>query len=377
METLANSRYCAKGDQCAEFPVLGAPTRLGQYNPEEICESCRTKLGELPPRVSEAAAVHAKPQFAESGLARALRTQREELLLQILKKRGPFWGAVRDMRERWGLQPATQLPPNPSTCAIWSQCGPEGVRNVPGSVVDERLFEDWNNDLNTLLCVWVPERFRRLDILPKPLDFVAACVLFDPPVPGLVEFNSALLPRATAIMGPTPGTLADKFRNEEESLQWMVLPPIRQIRDPRVDRDIEARHWIDVLMTVWELYIEPQELDFKQMLKTVYESENFRQRVDEWNRNKPADTGPRYFVEVDEFTTEDDVRVAFGMLSKAQEERPRQGRSARNRLVCAEAAELHDGHGWSYDRLAVRYGWDDPNRASKFIKDGRELLNTW
>ena len=154
----------------------------------------------------------------------------------------------------------------------------------------------------------------------------------------------------------------------------MVLPPIKQIRDPQEDRVDEARYWNDILTTVWELYVQPQGVSFEEMLLTVLKSENMRKKNEEWSSNKPPTRGPSYYIGIDEFTTDDDVRRAFRMLSAAQESRPRSGRPRRDRLTCVEAAVLHDSYDWTYEQLANRYDWNDETLASKYVEDGRAIL---
>ena len=82
----------------------------------------------------------------------------------------------------------------------------------------------------------------------------------------------------------------------------------------------------------------------------------------------------RRYIEVDEHTKEADVREAFKMLTEAHKTRPRTGRPPRDRLTCVEAAILHDHHNFTYQQLAERYGWDDETVASKYLKEGRDIL---
>jgi hypothetical protein len=76
---------------------------------------------------------------------------------------------------------------------------------------------------------------------------------------------------------------------------------------------------------------------------------------------------------VDEHTTQDDVRSALSMIAAARV-RPQQGRRQRDPLTAIECAVLHDSHGWTYQRLAERFGWDDVYLTSNYVRDGRDLL---
>jgi hypothetical protein len=244
----------------------------------------------------------------------------------------------------------------------------------------DQFLKEWHGALNTVIERLVPKGLRTERIQytsPRWQDFIAVCVLYQPPDTELVAFAKYAMPAAEIILSPSPGEgMLDKFKSGEEEPRPMVLPPIKQIRNPSEDRALEARHWAEILETVWELYIEPQGLDFEQMLLEACHSDNHRKRIDEWNNNKPQTEGVRYYIEIDQFTTEDDVRRAFRMLSAAQKERPRAGRPKRDRLTCVECAVLHDRHGWAYEQLAQRYGWKDSTLTSKYIADGRNILRT-
>jgi hypothetical protein len=268
------------------------------------------------------------------------------------------------------------------TTKLYPNTAPEGSLD-PGSPdyseesykAWDEFLQQWHGDLNSVVDHLVPEKLRIKTMSPGWQEFVAACVLYQPPDTALVAFANYAMPSAEVVLGPSPSaTGLEKFINEQEWPRRMVLPPIKQIREPQEDRAAEARHRNDILTTVWELYIQPQGVDFGQMLLTALESENLQKKNEEWNNNKPQTHGPRYYIEVDEFTTEDDVRRAFRMLSAAQESRPRSGRPRRDRLTCLEAAVLHDRHNWTYEQLAERYGWKDETLASKYVKDGRAIL---
>ena len=112
------------------------------------------------------------------------------------------------------------------------------------------------------------------------------------------------------------------------------------------------------------------------MLLATYQSESYSKKIDERNDNKQQGDGLGYFIEIDEFVIEEDVKHAFRMISRAQETRPKTGRQPRDRLECVEASVLHDRDGWTYEELAERYKWNDPTLASKYVKDGRATLKS-
>ena len=373
------NRYCSRGQACTQYDVLGMPAKLSRYNNDDVCEQCRQAVREQ--NDSSATQVE-KNRSYESGLAVAVKTHRREFVVQLYKQHGPFWEAIRDIRARWHVSADTRLPkPWPYT-NLYPDAAPEGSLDPDSSDYSEESSEawdeflkEWRGDLNSVVDRLVPEKLRIKTMSPRWQEFVAACVLYQPPDTELVGFADYAAPGAEVILGPSPSAQGlEKFLDEVERPRSMVLPPIKQIRDPQEDRANEVRYWNDVLKTVWELYIQPQGVGFGEMLLAAFESENFRKKNDEWNNNKPQNSGPSYYIEIDEFTTEDDFRRAFRMLSAAQESRPKSGRPRRDKLTCVEAAILHDTHNWTYEQLAERYEWNDETVASKYVKDGRAIL---
>ncbi len=341
---------------------------MNRYNTTGICEACQ--LAKASPAENEKASN--TKLFYESRRAVELKTLRRDLVAQLCGRQGGFWEAIKEVRGRRGISPITRIPPDPKT----SDFLPD---DAPRREQDERAWEEfmeaWQNELNSLIERFVPAKLSDVTVWPRWQDFIAACVLFDSPVPGFVEFADRMTPRGGEyITGPNPGAgMLEKPRNAEQKLLRTVLPPIKQLGDPQEERARTDRYWIDILKTVWELYVERQGLSFEQMLFTALKSENHRKKVEEWDNDKPK-TSRSYYIEIDEFTSREDVTRAFSMLAAAQERRPPAARPKRDRLTCVEAAILHDKHGWTYERLAERYDWTDPTRASKFIKDGRALI---
>jgi hypothetical protein len=378
MESAAN-RYCSRGQACTQYEVLDMPAKLNRYNKDDVCEQCRQ--AEREEHVSSANQVE-KNQPYESGLAVAVKAHIRDWVVQLYKQRGPFWEAIRDIRARWHVTPDTHLPESWPYTNLYPDAAPEGSWDPESPDYSEESYkawntflEDWLGDLNSVVERFVPEKLRIKTMSPRWQDVVAACVLYQPSDTELVAFANYAMPSAEVILSPSPSAGGlEKFIEERECPRAMVLPPIKQIRDPQEDRASEARYWNDILVTVWELYIQPQGVDFKQMFLTALESENLRKKNDEWNNNKLQSGGPRYYIEVDAFTTEDDVRRAFRMLSAAQESRPKSGRPRRDKLTRVEAAILHDSHNWTYEQLAERYDWNGETLASKYVKDGRAIL---
>ena len=91
----------------------------------------------------------------------------------------------------------------------------------------------------------------------------------------------------------------------------------------------------------------------------------------------------RYYVEVDEHTTLDDVKGAFRMIRSIQPTKEK--KPPRDRLVSVQCAILYDRHNgadpgdgrrrlWTYSNLAKKFGLSSPRVAGTYVKLGRELL---
>jgi hypothetical protein len=286
-------------------------------------------------------------------------------VIQVFKKKGPFWEAMKDMRDRWSVQPITEIPhrrfPGPLGLS------PEGVT--------EESVSYWLGELNAVAKDLAPAELCTKDKYTYWHDFVGACVLYDPPPSQLLEFADIGEPGKEMILGPAPGArMLDKFRDESIEHRKMAWPPVKQMRGEEEIVHREERHWSDLLETVWAVHLKPLGISFNQMMLKAFESDYYREKIDEWNKNKPSDDGLKYYIEVDQFTTEEDVKYAVRMLSAAQEARPKTGRLPRDRLTCVEAATLHDEQGLTYEQLAERYQWNDPTLAGKYVRDGRAIL---
>src|SRR5215207_386380 len=246
MESVTN-RYCLRGQACTQYEVLGMPAKLSRYNQDHVCEQCRQ--AEQEGRDSSASKVE-KNQSYESGLAVALKTQRREFVIQLYKQRGSFWEAIRDIRARWRVTADTRLPEPWSFTNLYPDAAPEGSPDPDSPHYSEEshkawdeFLEQWRGDLNSVVDRLVPEKLRTRTMSPGWQAFVAACVLYQPPATELVAFADYAMPGAEVILGPTPSAgILERFLDERERPRTMVLPPIRQIRDPREDRADEARY---------------------------------------------------------------------------------------------------------------------------------------
>ncbi len=58
---------------------------------------------------------------------------KRELVVQLFTRDGPFWEAVRDVRDRWGVEASAQLPPHPVRRTL----------SPPGLPDPQKELEEW------------------------------------------------------------------------------------------------------------------------------------------------------------------------------------------------------------------------------------------
>ncbi len=311
-------------------------------------------------------------------------------------------------RSRWDVTPKVQLPPD-DPMDMDEELGSEAEmpNNMEGPTkpvdmekflaavefleqhkewMDQRgglqkFFPDWlkegirfQNDLTSVIGRVLPARYVSFDWNYSVWgDFFVACLLYDPPAGDLLAFAAyrdpePLGPRSVRWSKGNP-------LGKASSLGHLVEPLIREVRhDPYLLADATKRYYDELIAELGKRHLKKLGLDVHLLLKDI-RIDTPRLLEDYEERQRMAEYENTLFIEVDGDTTEEDVREAFRAISAAQETRPARSRPKRDRLMCVEAAILHDKQGFSYERLAERYGWSDPTLASKYIAAGREILS--
>jgi hypothetical protein len=290
-------------------------------------------------------------------------------VLQLYVQRGPFWEAVQQLRLRRGIEPSTHIPS--IHMLLWLSPPSfdkqhDNIRTEDQRKEWEEADMRWRDDLLTIILRVVPERFRARHSLNSPFDwygFISACVLHDPPKTDLRKFSE--------IGGPWASSLWLQSTKDHNNTYVTVGSPIRWFADPDEIRRIEIECWTAGLDKLDDLHLQHLGLNLADMIEDVHRKFPEIRRV---RAEKLHYLNKRRYIEVDEHTTEDEVRKAFRMLAEAHRTRPEAARPKRNRLLCVECAVLHDRYTWTYEQLAERYGWHDHTLASKYIRDGRSIL---
>ena len=375
MGSLSESRYCARGHQCTQYSALNnKPAKLSRYNTEGICEACRrqrAKQADNDPAFRteeerlEQFRNHMRSEGREALLSdaeRQLIAMKRRLVEQLCLRRGPFWEAVRDMRARWGIMAITAVPatvgaPGPPECA------PKAPEEGGEETEWEAFTEQWSADLFSIRDRTVPKYFHEgIDWW----DFLNACVLYDPPIPGLHEFAKRGGIRFSSGVPERPG--------ERLRLPRMARPPIKLLRDPEEAEALEAWRWVRRMEELQERYLKPLGLDVWKMLDDIEKNpppglvEEYFKRLDQLDDNRQV------YIEAGEQTTKEDIERASRIARARHKNRPSPSRPKRDQLTCVECAVLKDQHGWSDEKLAKRYGWRQLSTVGKYARAGRAII---
>jgi hypothetical protein len=376
MGSLSESRYCALGRQCTQYSALGnKPARLSRYNTEDTCEACRRQRASTQAdaepvfRSEEELHEQFRKRWRSEG-REALRSDAERQLVaikrglieQLYLQRGLFWEAIRDMRSRWGVVAVANVPtgvgaPGPPECA------PKAPEEGGDPQEWEAFVGRWNTDLMSIRDRIVP-RYSRKGI--DWWNFLNACVLYDPPGTELREFAK----RGGIVFGSgVPNRLGEHSR-----LPIMAQPPIELHADPKEVEALETWRWVRLVGELQERYLKPLGLDVWKMLDDI-EKHPPPGFVEEYSRKlDQLDDNCQIYIEVGEHTTKEDIEKASRIACTVHKNRPSRSRPKRDRLTCIECAVLKDEHGWSDEKLAGRYGWEQPSTVGKHVRAGRAII---
>jgi hypothetical protein len=302
------------------------------------------------------------------------------LVISLHEERGQFWEAVRAIRDRWGVTAPSQLPPG-TTSPRYLPDHPAFARIKRFDFRDKEEYDAWLdsedsneyhvnevrwlNDINALHDKVIPEDYcvggsHGLSLMMWR-KFLSGCVVYDPPVPGLVKFRDRL--RFGEMGGPPPPGRGPHY--------YMSVPPLAQVRDAEKAEVAQEEFYRRVIRELLERYIEPQGLNPGEVIRDVLRNTpGLWERLHEAEEQNPS----RFVIDPKPYHTESDVRNAFQMIAAAREEPPRVGRGFRDALLAAECAILHDQCGWTYERLRDHYNWLDHSLVGKYIKTGRVVL---
>ena len=302
-----------------------------------------------------------------------MRRLRGDLVLQVHMRRGPLWDAVREVRGRWNITAKVQLP-SPVLGRLVPEDAPEAD--------DHQRYSDyaarWRDEMSAIRAKVDPEiglptwDYSDYQLQASWSDFLAACVLYDPPDDQLVEF---------AAYGGLEPTFLDGGRilrkDTIKQRPKMADPPVRSLWALTELRDW---YWRRILEYVGERYLEPQGVDLEYLLEDPVTHvpglyEEYREKYERYSK--------RYYIEVDEYTSSEDVRNAFSTIIRSMQY-PERLKPERDRLTAVQCAVLHDRHNqpdpedkrrrpWSYAKLGERFGMS-ARAAKDHVILGRKII---
>jgi hypothetical protein len=201
----------------------------------------------------------------ESGLlpssaGRRLRQLRGDLVVQLFTKRGPFWEAVRDVRVRWCISAKIGLAPS-----VVGWLLPDAAPDSGDSKKYWEYAHRWLDEMSSLRVRVVSDsRPHASEIFDHRVDtswsnFLAACVLYDPPDDRLVDFASYQEPEPTFLSDS-----ANPPKVTSAGIAETVSPPVKTLWGLTELRDW---YWLRVIDHLSELYLKPAGVDVKDLLE--------------------------------------------------------------------------------------------------------------
>jgi hypothetical protein len=336
------------------------------------------------------------------------------LVVELFVRRGEFWDMVCGLRDKYSIHPRVELPNDESDMPGMPLLPEDRPRHRPTShVVDTRRAERqeqikqhnrrayefeqaWFQDLDRIVQERVPRELRKssgssTNVLGLPVGssrlsneygfwvrFVSICVLYDPPETELVELADFAQAR--------PYRVSATGSSENKTIA-MQTPPIAELADPADERELVMSEVNLILDEINRLYLQPRGLDIHDMWRDVLSSSsNIATQI--WYKEEVLQR--RLYIEVDESTTDQDVRAALRLIrAKLKKDRwlvpwaadaatreaiidereslPPRVKSTRDPLLSLQCAILYDRHNqpdpadrrvrrWSYKRLAEHFG---------------------
>jgi hypothetical protein len=319
-----------------------------------------------------------------------LRQLRGDLVLQLFMKQDPLWEAVRDVRERWNITPRVQLP-TPVLGGLLPEDAPEpedrrqDIEYPRRWKANEKHIEykrQWREEMSNIRA--------KLDLGPSlPTqeysdyqqneswnEFLSACILYDPPEDKLIEFASYAKLESTALYDGLP------YIRNKSSLE-MMAPPIKSLWELTLLRDW---YWHRILRSIGERYLEAWDVDVEDVLERATWSDSSWEIPGLYEEvvEKHEQYSKRYYIEVDEFTSLEDVKSAFRMIRSIQQ--PKRTKPPRDRLIAVQCAILYDQHNqpdledkrrrrWTYKKLAKEFELSSHRAAKYHVALGRKILS--
>jgi hypothetical protein len=287
----------------------------------------------------------------------------ENLLVEHCLRRGDFWEAIEDLRERWNISPAIAIPPEVSRLRSPLPKSDE----VPEEEL-KNLLRHWIADLSSISQRFFP---KRPGAESGGNRFVTSCAFYDPPRDNLFGFFQA--------SATSPGLHLPEgweTRKDEPLIAGSGLP-VKKLPNPGRVAGAWQIYYQGIIRELGERHLKPVGLDVEELVEDVLSynpalSKNLEARL------RQANDDASQYIGVNDFTTRDDVAGSFRFITQSREH-PQGGSPGRSRLLAIQYAILQDEYGWTRKEIAEQYegGQTDKNflrRLGEYVKDGRKIL---
>src|SRR5215216_634445 len=305
----------------------------------------------------------------DSGRAKRIAKFKRDLVLDLFLRRGQFWEAIRDARQYCGHVARTAMPPQDKDLFLVF-------------FVDDAGWSDHGEEVRSRITEKVPDLERH--VIPDALrdrflsrewgDFLAACIVFDPPAEKLTEF--------AGYGGPTQVSPSSTANQKELALS-ATAPPIQIVTDP-FERDILRIVFMFEVIDAIEEEVDRRhpEIGVKSIIQGILDNEDFARSL----HSRLEEIPKRYYLDVREDTSLEDIRHGYHVIKGLHgSRRNRSGAPARDSLIAVQCAVLYDKFNeaditdrrrrkWTYKRLAEQFGLKSARAAKEYVIAGREVL---
>jgi hypothetical protein len=287
---------------------------------------------------------------------------------------GAAWDRIREVRERWGIEAQTRIPPAyPGGLYTPESFGPPPCEEQSGNEEYDQwhsTYQEWADDLSNLCNAVVPDEARYSKYFGgSGWDlFLSMCVLYDPPETKLVEF-------------------ADRIRWSYSNViprgkHTMNFPPIVWLRNADRAETTMMEFFGGLLEALIEEYVHPQGVASEDAIGQIREE---RPEIFERMRKGLYDNESHPYIDVKPYHTQEELESAIQLLVARHVARPPEGRPRRDELTAVQCAILHDRYNrrkpdnrrewtWHLEKLAEEFGLGSRVAARDYVKLGRELL---
>jgi hypothetical protein len=359
----------------------GKPQKLRRDSKSDKCEACRQALWKEEPteatdpkKRQRRSREEAEAELYENSLrvegltllrssaADELYWLQEDLVVEHFLRRGDFWVAIKGLRKRWNIVPATAIPPEDSRV--------KGPFPQPEEISEDelkKLLRRWTADLCSVSQRFFPKRPR---VMSGANRFVTSCAFYDPPRDNLFDFfqTAAAPPRLQLPEGW-------ETRKDKPLIAGSGLP-VKKLSNSGREAGAWRIYYQGIIRELGERHLKPLGLDVEELVEDVLHhnpalSKNLKARLHQAN-----DEASQY-IEVNDYTTKDDVVHAHKFITQFRQPLTG-GTQGRSRLVAVQYAILQDEYGWTREQIAEQYeGQTDATflrRLGDYVKAGRKIL---